>query len=103
MADDIRIFDFDTKKSEKITDHKRQDIIPMWSADGRKIYFISDRDDIMNLYVYDLNTKTTRQLTFNKDYDIKFPALGGNQIVYEYGGDLYRFDTQSQKTTKNPG
>lgn len=102
MADDIRIFDFDTKKSEKITDHKRQDIIPMWSADGRKIYFISDRDDIMNLYVYDLNTKTTRQLTFNKDYDIKFPALGGNQIVYEYGGDLYRFDTQSEKATKIP-
>lgn len=102
MADDIRIFDFDTKKSEKITDHKRQDIIPMWSADGRKIYFISDRDDIMNLYVYDLNTKTTRQLTFNKDYDIKFPALGGNQIVYEYGGDLYRFDTQSEKASKIP-
>ena len=102
MADDIRVFDFDTKKSEKITDHKRQDIIPMWSADGRKIYFISDRDDIMNLYVYDLNTKTTRQLTFNKDYDIKFPALGGNQIVYEYGGDLYRFDTQSEKASKIP-
>ncbi len=102
MADDIRIFDFDTKKSEKITDHKRQDIIPMWAADGKKIYFISDRDNIMNLYAYDLNTKATRQLTFNKDYDIKFPAMGGDQIVYEYGGDLYRFDTQSEKANKIP-
>lgn len=100
MADDIRIFDFDSKKSEKITDHIRQDIIPMWSADGRKIYFISDRDNIMNLYVYDRDDKSTRQLTFNKDYDIKFPAMGGDQIVYEQGGYIYRFDTKSEKATR---
>lgn len=36
MADDIRIFDFTTKQSQKITDHIRQDIIPMWSSDGKK-------------------------------------------------------------------
>lgn len=100
MADDIRIFDFDTKKSEKITDHIRQDIIPMWSADGSKVYFISDRDNVMNLYVYELAGKNTRQLTFNKDYDIKFPAIGGDQIVYEYGGYIYRFDTKTEKASK---
>ena len=81
MADDIRIFDFDTKKSEKITEHDRQDIIPMWSSDGERIYYISDRDNVMNLYVYTLSHKTTRQLTFYKDYDIKFPSMGGDQIV----------------------
>lgn len=100
MADDIRIFDFDSKKSEKITDHIRQDIIPMWSSDGREIYFISDRDDIMNLYVYDLENKTTRQLTFSEDYDIKFPAIGDNRIVYEQGGYLYMFDTRTKQPVK---
>lgn len=102
MADDIRIFDFDTKKSEKITEHIRQDIIPMWSADGKSIYFISDRDNIMNLYVYNLDHKTTRQLTFSKEYDIKFPATDGHQIVYEQGGYLYRFDPQTEKATRIP-
>lgn len=100
MADDIRIFDFATKQSEKITDHVRQDIIPMWSADGNKIYYLSDRDNIMNLYVYELDKKASRQLTFNKDYDIKFPAIGGDQIVYEYGGYIYRFDTKTEKASK---
>lgn len=100
MADDIRIFDFDTKQSEKITDNIRQDIIPMWSADGNKIYFISDRDNVMNLYVFNMSDKTTRQLTFNKDYDIKFPAIGGDQIVYEYGGYIYLFDTKTEKAGK---
>ena len=100
MADDIRIFDFDTKKSEKITDHIRQDVFPMWASNGNEIYFISDRDNVMNLYVYALDSKETKQLTHNKDYDIKFPAIGGDQIVYEYGGYIYRFDTKTKQASK---
>lgn len=102
MADDIRIFDFDSHQSRKITDNPHQDIIPMWSADGKKIYYLSDRDKIMNLYVYQTEDRTTRQLTFNKDYDIKFPAIGGDRIVYEYGGYLYSFDTRTEKASKIP-
>lgn len=100
MADDIRIFDFDTKRNEKITDHVRQDVFPMWAPDGDEIYFLSDRDDVMNLYVYRLSTKETKQLTFYKDYDIKFPSMGDGQIVYEYGGYIYLFDTQTKQANK---
>lgn len=100
MADDIRIFDFSTKKSEKITHDVRQDIIPMWSPGGNEIYYISDRDDIMNLYVYNIKTKETRQLTFYKDYDIKFPAIGDKTIVYEQGGYIYRYDLENGKNER---
>lgn len=101
MADDIRIFDTETKKSEKITAHIRQDIFPMWASNGQDIYFISDRDNVMNLYVYNIPAKATKQLTFNKDYDIKFPAMGSNdRIVYEYGGYIYRFDPETGKAAK---
>lgn len=100
MADDIRIFDFDTKKSEKITDNPNQDIIPMWTADGKEIYYISDRDNIMNLYAYNLHDKSTKQLTHYTDYDIKFPSIGKDQIVYEKGGYIYKFDTRTQQANK---
>lgn len=100
MADDIRIFDFDTKKNEKITDNIRQDIFPMWAPNGNEIYFLSDRDDVMNLYVYNIPTKETKQLTFYKDYDIKFPSMGGEQIVYEYGGYIYLFDINTKQAKK---
>lgn len=100
MADDIRIFNFDTKKSEKITDHLRQDIIPMWAGNGKEIYFLSDRDNVMNLYVYNLDTKETSQQTFSKDYDIKFPAIGKDLIAYEQGGYIYLFDTRSKQARK---
>lgn len=100
MADDIRIFDFKTKESKKITDNVRQDIFPMWSKNGDEIYFTSDRDDVMNLYVYQLSTQQTKQLTFYKDFDIKFPSIGDDQIVYEYGGYIYLFDTKSKTAQK---
>lgn len=101
MADNIRIFDFDTKQSEILTHDARQDVFPMWAANGTEIYYLSDQDnDIMNLYVYNLGTKQSRQLTHYTDYDIKFPAIGLDRIVYEQGGYLYMFDTRTKTPRK---
>jgi len=98
MADDIWIYDFNTKQIENITNDPSQDIIPMWK--GEKIYFLSDRGNLqrMNLYVFDLKTKDTEQLTNFTDFDIKFPSLGKNAIVFENGGYIYRFDLVAQQT-----
>jgi tricorn protease len=102
MADDIWIYDFETKKTENITNNPALDIIPMWSGD--RIYFLSDRDKSqrLNLYVYDLKTKQTRELTNFTDYDIKFPSLGPKHIVFEYGGWIYAFDLDKEKAEKVP-
>ena len=87
-----------TKKIENITNNPAQDIIPMWFEN--KIYFLSDRGDDkrMNLYVYDLTSKQTKQLTDYKDFDIKFPSLGNKAIVYENGGYIYKMDLADRKT-----
>jgi tricorn protease len=102
MADDVWIYDFETKKIENITNNPAQDIIPMWQ--GRKVYFLSDRDENkrMNLYVYDTVTKETKKLTSFEDFDIKFPSLGPEAIVFENGGEIYRFDLALQKAAKVP-
>lgn len=103
QADDIWVFDFATKKHENITNDSAQDIFPMWT--GNKIYFISDRDGRdknkrLNLYSYDLTIKETKQHTFFTDFDIKFPSLGNDTIVFENGGFIYRFDLKSEKENK---
>ena len=100
MADDVWIYDVESKQIENITDHPGQDIIPMWA--GTKIYFLSDRDENkrMNLFVYDLETKETRKLTDFAEFDIKFPSLGRDAIVFENGGYLYRFDLAQQEAVK---
>ena len=100
MADDIWIYDFQTKKIENITDDPALDIIPMWS--GKKIFFLSDRDQTkhMNLFVYDLDSKQTRKITNFKDFDVKFPSRGNSAIVFENGGYIYRLDIETEKYEK---
>ena len=90
MADDVWIYDFKTGQTENLTNNPAQDICPMWGPDN-KIYFISDRDGRMNLFSADLATKETKKLTDFKNFDIKFPSIGKNNIVFEYGGDIIRY------------
>ena len=100
LADDIWIHDFDTHKTVAVAEDPACDVFPMWHGD--KIYFLSDRDDKkrFNLYVYDLPTKTTKQLTNFTDFDIKFPSLGDKAIVFENAGYLYRFDLATDKAIR---
>jgi tricorn protease len=101
MADDIWIYDFKTGATENLTNNPAQDICPMWASDN-KIYFLSDRDNRMNLFVIDLATKDTRQLTHFADYDIKFPSIGKDSIVFEQGGYIWRYDLASGQATPVP-
>jgi tricorn protease len=98
MADDVWIYDFDTKETINVTNNPAQDIIPMWYGD--KIYFLSDREKRMNLFSHNLTTKETKQLTFFTEYDIKFPSIGDNAIVFENGGYIYKFDLASEREEK---
>ena len=73
----------------------------MWTADGGRIFYPSDRDnDVMNLYMYDLAAKEHRMVTSCADYDIKFPTIWRNTIAYERGGYIYLFDTQTLEERK---
>ncbi|MGF1579031.1 MAG: PDZ domain-containing protein [Gemmataceae bacterium] len=100
MADEIWVHDFKTKNTTKITDNEGQDIIPMWH--GKKIYYLSDDNKAkrFNLYVYDTETKKTAELTQFTDFDIKFPSLGPDAIVFEHAGYIHRFDLATQKAKK---
>ncbi len=101
MADDVWIYDFKTGATENLTNNPAQDICPMWGADN-KIYFISDRDNRMNLFVIDIATKETKQLTHFTDYDIKFPSIGKDSIVFEQAGYIWRYDLASGQATPVP-
>ena len=98
MADDVWIYDFETKGLENITNNEHQDIFPMWY--GTKVYFLSDRDRTMNLFVYDTEAGTTTKLTDYTEFDIKFPSLGDDAIIYENGGYLYTYELDNGNIQK---
>ena len=100
MADEIWIHDLNARTTEKITDNNEQDIIPMWA--GEEIFYLSDRDRTMNIFVYNTNNGQTSKVTDFTEYDVKFPSLGKDQIVFENGGYIYKLDVQSKEYGKVP-
>lgn len=97
MAADIYIFDLQNNTSENITSNVANDEIPMWYGD--KIYFLSDRgaNQRYNIWVYDISTKQSKQITNFDKFDVEFPSLGDNEIVFQAGGLLYLLDLTTEK------
>ena len=100
MADDVWVYDPKAGKVENVTNNDAQDIFPMWIGD--EIFFASDRDMVMNLFVYNTKTGTTEKVTDFKEFDVKFPSTDGRTIVFENGGWLYKLDPKTRKATRIP-
>ncbi|MBX7103121.1 MAG: PDZ domain-containing protein [Gemmataceae bacterium] len=102
MTDDLSVYDFKTKESKVIAASPAAEIIPMWH--GRKVYFLSDRDSSMrmNLYVFNFEDQSTRQLTKFTDFDVKFPSHGDSGVVFENGGDIYFLDYKTEQARRIP-
>lgn len=98
QADEIWIYDLKTKTLENISNNPAQDIIPIWH--GNKIYYISDRDAVMNLFAYDLTTKQTRKITNFTEFDVKWPSKGADHIAFENGGNIYLMDYATETVKK---
>ena len=98
MADDIWIYDPERQSVTNVTNNEAQDIFPMWIGD--EIFFLSDRDHTMNVFVYNTKTGQTSKVTNFTEYDVKFPSCFGNQIVFENGGYIYKMDATVKKPEK---
>jgi len=97
MASEIWLFDLEKKTSTRLPNlGGSNDSMPMWHGD--KLYFMSDRDDSKrsNIWCYNLATKAFKQITFFKEYDVHFPAIGPSDIVLEAGGRLHRIELPSE-------
>ena len=100
-AQDVWIYDLAANKAEQLTNSQYTDNQPMWI--GNTIYFTSDREDgRLNLWSYDLATKQQKKLTTHIDFDVLWPSADKNQVVYESGGYLYRFDTAANRSERIP-
>ena len=102
LAQQVFTYDFDTRQLAQLTSWSGTNTSPMWC--GRKIYYLSDQDANRraNIWVYDLDTKEAREVTHFTDYDIDFPALGGDAIAFQEGGKLYLLDLPGEQLHEVP-
>lgn len=71
---------------------------PMWH--DNRVFFVSDRDGMMNIWSMDPSGSEPRQHTFHTDWDVKNPSLSHGKIAYQLGADLHLYDIQSASDTK---
>jgi len=80
---DIVLYNFKANTAEYISSQSDAGYeFPMWHENA--IYFLSDRGEEkrMNLWQYNLSTKAFTQLTKFTDYDVHYPSLGPDDIVF---------------------
>jgi tricorn protease len=89
----IRLFDLSNYSEQKLPWKDSNDTDPMWV--GNTVYFLSDRDNTVNLYSYNLDSKQLNQLTHHHDYDIMSASASSDAIVYEQAGYIHLLDLKS--------
>lgn len=97
MAPDIWLYDLERGTAENVTRNDANDSQPMWH--GSTLYFLSDQDQHrrQNIWAYDMQTRQTRQVTHFTDFDIHFPSIGPDAIVFERAGGLFLLDLASEQ------
>ena len=60
---DLYLYDLENGQLSAVTEDRALDAAPNWSADGRTLFWSSDRTGIYNIYALDLEHKTVSQIS----------------------------------------
>lgn len=94
----IRVMTLSDHSIEKLPWTNSNDTNPMWV--GNTIYFLSDRNGLVNLFSFRTDTKQVAQLTRHEDFDVMNATAGSDAIVYEQAGYVHLLDTKTGQSRK---
>ena len=80
------------------TDHPGESHHPMWFEN--RVYFITDRDGIMNVWSMDETGGDLKQHTTHKEFDVRYANISDGNIVYQIGADLWLYNILSNQSEK---
>lgn len=98
---EVWLMRFGSKSSyEQVSEGGAKEVWPMWSKDGRTIYYVSDRSGAQNIWAKELGGKS-RQVTQFKDGRVLWPSIGydGRTMVFERNFQIWKMDTSSGRAT----
>ena len=91
----LQVMDLSTLTEQSIPNDRTMDLHPIWMNDN--IYFLSDRDFIMNVWAYHPQDGALKQITTSTKGDIKWLTGNGQELAYEQGGYIYLLDPATGK------
>jgi tricorn protease len=93
IARDLWKYDVVTGEHVMLTSFKGEDRNPVFAADQKTIYYLSEASGSFNVHKLSLdNPSETEQLTSFKTHPIRSLSIGGDTMVFSYDGELYRFN-----------
>ncbi len=99
---DVRLVEVATGGFEEITHDRALDLNPVFSPDGKTLYFASDRTGIYNIYAHNLAAKTLAQVTNVRAGAVQ-PAVSADGKTLAYVGyttmgfDLFTMPLESSR------
>lgn len=99
---DLWRYDLRTGQFHRLTTHPGNDMYPMWSADSRTIYYVTDKDGIFNIWSMDHQGNHDKQLTHHNKDGVRFPSIARNGLViaYEWNAEIWTLAPASGKSHK---
>jgi tricorn protease len=93
-----------TSSYEKVVDRGSKNYWPMWAADGRSLYFMSDRTGAENIWTQPVGGGSPRQLTQFRAGRVLWPDIStdGRTIVFERDFSIWSLDVSSGKAAQVP-
>jgi len=90
IARDIWAYDPDNGTHRMLTSSTAEDRQPVWTADGKGFYYLSERSGTFNVHWRLLdNPESDVQLTDFTLHPIRFLSRGGETLSFGYDGELY--------------
>ncbi|MHC4958755.1 MAG: S41 family peptidase, partial [Planctomycetota bacterium] len=88
---DITLYDPATGEHRSVTKHRAEDRNPVWGADGKAIWFLSERGGNYNVWRLDAPFDGEPvQVTRHPTHPSRFLSIGGDDtLCYVYNGDLF--------------
>ena len=93
------LWKYENGKHVKLTDFEGEDRSPRVSADGKTVYFMSERDGSFNVYSFPIsNPSDVKKITRHKTHPVRFLTVSRDGVLcYAYDGDIYINDGTSRK------
>jgi Tol biopolymer transport system component/C-terminal processing protease CtpA/Prc len=89
---------------ERMSEGGSKDMWPMWAADSRTIFYVSDRKGVQNIFSRQSDSRQSRQITQFKSGRVLWPNISydGRTIVFEHNFSIWKLDTASNQASEVP-
>ena len=104
----LRSFEGGAGTYEKLTSRGAKELWPMWSGDGRSLFFVADRSDsankngAQNIWAITPGRSEARRVSNFTDGRVLWPNISydGREIVFEHNFSIWKLDVENGKAAE---